>query len=445
MPPTPRIAVMFDPDRLDFREQAVVRGIAGHARRAGWEVVLDPYAARHLPGGFSGLLAPVRKFSEKALLEATIPVVLLTRSRSALRGPAVAENRQAAGRLAAHHLLERGYRTFFYLGSSRSTGLVRERLEFRRALGRLGRPVEAVTTYETFSLSPSRFDRIVAGLDAWLGRLERPAGIFAARPSLARIVAQLALARGLRIPEDLGLVAADDDPVVSELPPALTSIRFDYADLGHRAAELLDRLLRGEPPPRRAILVEPTLVPRQSTDRQSVADDAVARALWFIDDRRTEAVGPREVAAHLGVPARTLQRRVRAAGRGTVQQEIAKARVEHAKLLLEDVARSRVRAQRRRRGPSPVRVVFDGPPGERGDEGWRQWAEDPRRREALVERRPDGTEWIRRVPLPMPDAPLVQRGHAALAYVARHSGFGSVSALSRAFRRYTGVCPSRWR
>ncbi len=448
MPPSPRIAVMLDPDHLSFREAAMLRGIAGYAEPAGWELVLDPFALQHAPEAWHGILASPRKFTGEPIRRSRLPVVLLGWTRKLPGFPAALEARQQAGRLAARHLVERGYRSFAYLGFTRHTQSAIERRDFARALRRLGRRVAAARTFMYYSEARGRMARITAGLSEWLGKLETPVGIYVARPGFARVLVQLALARGLRIPEDVGIIAADDDPALHALTPALTSIRFDYGELGYRAAELLDRLMHGERPPRGNVLIEPTLIERRSTDRQAAADPVVAKALWFIDSRRTEAITPRQVAEGAGVACRTLERRLRAAGRGTVQQEIAKARVEHAKLLLEDLARSRLRAQRRRRGQPAVQLVMDGPPGPpmpRGGEGWRQWQEDPRRRAALVETRPDGTEWIRRRPLPMPDTPPAPPARAGLAAVAHGAGFGSVSALARAFRRYAGMPPSRWR
>ena len=130
--------------------------------------------------------------------------------------------------------------------------------------------------------------------------------------------------------------------------------------------------MRRQPPPRGNVLIEPVLIERHSTDRQAVADPLVAGALAFIDARRSEPIRPADVAAALGVAPRTLQRRLRAAGRDTVQGEILKARVEHAKALLAGA-------------------------------------------------------------------------NALLPAIALQSGFGSLAAMSRAFRRHTGRPPSAFR
>ena len=435
-----RIAATFDADSLSLRDRETLRGILRFAQAAGWQLDLDPFALHHAPARHDGLLVLTRKWLAKLLTRASVPVVCLTWSQERLRLPQASENRYAAGRLAANHLVERGYRSFAYVGFNYHVQSQWERVFFARTLGRMGRHMDAARKLVNFARDAAWRDDLIASLGPWLAHFELPLGIFVARPGLARALADMALARGLRIPEDVGIIAADDDPVVTEMPPALTAIRFDYAEVGYRAAALLDRLIAGEPPPKQAVLIEPTLVPRRSTDRQAIGDPVVANALWFIDSRRTEAIRPRDVAAAAGVGERTLQRRFRRAGRDTVQHEIANARIEHARLGLDEL--------RRRGAPLPgaptVEMIFDGPPADPVGDGWRQWAGDPRRRAALVETRADGTEWIRRHPLPMPDEPLGRPGRAELPAIARESGFPSYGALLRAFKRRTGATPIAW-
>ncbi|NQT52650.1 substrate-binding domain-containing protein, partial [bacterium] len=244
------------------------------------------------------------------------------------------ENRYAAGRLAAAHLAERGYRTFAYVGFTRESHSAIEREHFTRELSRLGKTADAARTFVSYASKRPWRDKVAATVGGWLGRIKRPAGLFVATPRFARLVADLALGLGLSVPEDLGIVAADNDPVLCELAPALTSIAFDYAQVGRRAAELLGHLMDGARPPKGALLIEPTLVPRRSTDRQGLADPLVAKALHWIDDRRTEFIRPAHVAEAVGLSPRTLgERMLRARGR-TVMHEIVLARITHAKLLL---------------------------------------------------------------------------------------------------------------
>jgi LacI family transcriptional regulator len=331
-----RVAVMYRPDRLGFRERATLEGIARFAERAGWHLVLDPFAVHRPAPEWDGMIIPPRKGTGRPSERAPIPLVSVVWSKTPADLVRVVENRHRAGRLAARHLVERGYRTFAHLGFSRNMQSRLERRAFRRELDRLGRPMESVRTFKTLSTQRAWWDQVTAGIDRWLKRIKRPVGFLAARPGLARAIAGRALRMGLRVPEDVGIVSADNAPTLCTLPPALTSIHFDYAELGHRAAELLDRLIGGAEPPENAILIPPTLVPRRSTDRQATADPLVAQALWFIDSRRTEPLRPADVAAAMGLGQRTLLRRLRQAGRDSIRQEIIKARIEHAKLMLAD-------------------------------------------------------------------------------------------------------------
>ena len=329
------VAVMVDADQMGFREEETLRGIRRVAEAQGSRLVLDVYAVHQPPEGCAGIIAPPRRYAGRHFREARVPVVCIGWTRIPVGTARVLENRYEAGRVAARHLVEQGYQSFGYLGFTRNAPSRMERYYCRKELHRIGRRMHSVRTFSTYTSKRQWWTEVKAALDEWLPRLKPPAGILVARPGLARTLADRALHLGLRIPQDVGIVAADDFPAVCELTPALTSIRFDYAELGYRAATILERLMRGIPPPEEAILLPPSLVPRQSTDRQSLADPVVARALAFIDGHSFERIRPGDVAAAAGVSARMLQRRFRQAGRETVVQEIAKARVEHAKEQME--------------------------------------------------------------------------------------------------------------
>jgi len=133
MPPSPRIAVMLDPDKLGFREAETLRGIARYAEPAGWHLVLDPFAVKNPAGHFEGILAPPRRYSCLTIRRSAVPVVCISWSRPAFTLIRVVDDRYAAGRLAANHLVERGYRTFAYLGFSRQSQSRIERDTFARA------------------------------------------------------------------------------------------------------------------------------------------------------------------------------------------------------------------------------------------------------------------------------------------------------------------------
>lgn len=344
------IAVLFDdPGATTLRERETLRGIWRYARESGrWHVSLDPYADRADRRVYDGLIATTRKGRGPGLARYPSPVVHIAWGLVHHDLVRVRENRYASGRLAAWHLVEQGCRTFGYVGFSKQRQSAIERKEFSHQLRRLGRRARRARMFMTYASSRRWWERVMRSLGQWVGRLEPPAGVLVARPGLARAVADLALRQGIRIPQDLAIVAADDDPVVCALHPALTAVHFDYAEQGYQAAALLDRLIDGERPPDRAVLIDPTLVGRRSTDRKTLGDPVVARALLYIEQHCTERfdwrtldtgesdrMGPRHVAEAVGLSQSALGERMRAARGRTIAQEIARARVAFARYQLE--------------------------------------------------------------------------------------------------------------
>jgi LacI family transcriptional regulator len=341
-----RVALVFDPLRLDRAQRELLAGIRRYAARTpAWHCVLDPDAATHLPdspyalpGPYHGLLALARRQAALRIARARVPAVVLTWGAYRVTPlTRVAENRWEAGRLAAAHLLERGCRTFGYVGFAKQTASRLERDGFRRWLVYRGRPC-TVCRVPLLHLGPkSRWRSVRASLGQWLGRLIPPAGIFVTRDHLAYALADLARERGLRVPEDIALIGSGNDvPLCEAADPPLSSIEFHLERVGTRAAEVLDRLMNREVRlSRRTVLVKPTLVPRRSTDRGGVADPVVARALYWIETHSNEAIRPGDVARAVGLSQRQLERRMHASRGGTILREIARARLDHARLLLE--------------------------------------------------------------------------------------------------------------
>ena len=88
--------------------------------------------------------------------------------------------------------------------------------------------------------------------------------VFAANDQMALGLLAALRDAGRRVPEDVSVVGVDDLPESAYFTPPLTSIRQDFAELGRRAMDLVERALRGEESPT-AELVGTALVERAST------------------------------------------------------------------------------------------------------------------------------------------------------------------------------------
>ena len=70
-----------------------------------------------------------------------------------------------------------------------------------------------------------------------MARTPRPTALLCGNDQMA-LGAFLALARlGVRIPEEVSVVGYDDEPIASDLRPALTSVRIPFYEMGRLAAQ----------------------------------------------------------------------------------------------------------------------------------------------------------------------------------------------------------------
>jgi LacI family transcriptional regulator len=170
----------------------------------------------------------------------------------------------------------------------------------------------------------------------WLRSLPKPCGIFTCTDGWARPVARCARVAGLRVPEDIALVGADDDALECELmAPPLSSVIIPWQEVGRSAAQLVQQALSGEASPAQRLVISPLSVQvRRSTDVLAIEDELVAEAVrWIrtnIDRRLTVSL----VARAVGSARQRLERRFRGVLDRTVKDEIQRARVEAARELL---------------------------------------------------------------------------------------------------------------
>lgn len=137
-----------------------------------------------------------------------------------------------------------------------------ERARTRREgfVAAIGRPVPTA-----FVKAPST---MALGRQALAELLQQDPGLRAVCCSsdmLAQGVLTEALARGLRVPQDLAVVGFGDAGFAAHLEPSLSTVRIDAAGIGRRAAELILARCRGEAVAQVSVDVGFEIVERRST------------------------------------------------------------------------------------------------------------------------------------------------------------------------------------
>ena len=231
----------------------------------------------------------------------------------------------AIGRMGAEYLLDKGLEHFAWVGPPDAGRRYRE---FARTLRRRGHHVEC------FELTQR--EDLPAALRAWLGGLAPNTGLLAFNDDVAMMVMHNAAEAEVGIPDRLAVVGVDNDELQTMFAPvAVTSIDPDFVEVGRRAAEVLDVVLRGGDPPAKPIRVPPRgVVERASTDFPGELDPVALAAARLIRRRALEGITVDDLLAELPTTRRTLDRRFQEAFGRSIWQQITRLRMIEAKRLL---------------------------------------------------------------------------------------------------------------
>jgi LacI family transcriptional regulator len=273
-----------------------------------------------------------RKRDLEKLLATGLPVVELF-ADFALSPPAVSPNEETIGRLALEHFLDRGLRTLAYFANEWSWWSDVRRGAFRQAVQQCG----LLCHYAELMPPRTNKTRIEENqLIGWLQSLPKPCGVFCAWDVCAVQVTNACRRSQLAVPSQVAVLGVDNDPVICSVSfPPLSSIDLQSKRVGYEAAALLDRMMAGQPRPRKPILVEPgQVITRESTDIVAVEDADVAQAIRLIREHACRGLRVSEVAEAVGLSRRASQQRFQAVLQRTPKAELLRMQIDRSKMLL---------------------------------------------------------------------------------------------------------------
>lgn len=255
--------------------------------------------------------------------------------------PSVRLDDHACGKMAAEHLLARGYRNLVSLASaSVGQGWSQLRAEgFRQACRKAQVKLwhYELSTEDMPVYWASNFARRREKLQRILEELPKPCGIFAANDVMAYFVIETARISGIGVPNEVAVIGVDDDPVPNAAAGlVISSVQPPFREIGRQAAALLERLSLKQKIPQRITLPPIRVVVRTSTDGFMVPNELVRRAQAYIEARRSQSLRVGEVIRALHTTAVTLGKHFQRHLYLTPAEYILIRRIEHAKELLRD-------------------------------------------------------------------------------------------------------------
>ena len=340
---TRHIAIALRIDEPYPHHQLVFEGIQLYAREhPNWRCLIDEHPGYHPRQRgkqyvrYDGVIARADPAMQQRLRRMGIPLVNVHYQNARPGLPGVYSDPVAMGRLAAEHLVERGFRRLCVLNDPSH----KHSIEINR--GFLERAAEdgcaqctLVAMPEQSYEEPSYWIRLEKLFAEKLDAFEPPIGVFVETAPHARLLMQLSQARGWHIPHDLAVLCQHDLQAVVDVSPQISSVQMNHRKVGYEAGRLLDQLLDGVPAPDRPVLVPPVGVTgRESTDYFAVSDSVVAEALQLISGRLDRKLRLDDIAYELAVSPSLLKKKFAASlGRG-VGQEIRRLRLAVAKRML---------------------------------------------------------------------------------------------------------------
>lgn len=268
---------------LDYVLSTMVKGIDEVALEAGYtvmvcqsdesfgrEIVNTKRLLESLVDGFIVSVSSETKVYEhiKKIQSKKIPLVVFDRVSNNINAPKVRLDNVEGGRQATQHLIDQGYKKIAILAGPENLNISNKRMD-----GYL----------QTLKLNGIKADKnLIIHCDfnqqyayeatkELLAMKRRPDAIFTISDRMA-IGAMLAIKeKGLKMPDDIGLVGFNNEPVTSLVTPSISSVEMYAAEIGKATAKLfLEMLHSNADMSKEEIIIKPKLFIRDSSQRIAI-------------------------------------------------------------------------------------------------------------------------------------------------------------------------------
>jgi LacI family transcriptional regulator len=275
-----------------------------------------------------------------AIRDKRIPVVDLNEQLGGMGVSQISNDHAAIGRMAASHLLTRGFQRFAFLGHSNHKWSDSRGEAFAEMVNAEGYPcdVYADRPVSVQGLKEGIWQTELDGIANWVALLDKPVGILACGDFRGVQLLTACRNAGVAVPEQAAVVAVGADDVACQFAdPPMSSIMLNAWKMGYEAADLLDRQMQGYASPQSVMLIPPLdVVVRRSSDIRAISDPLVAQAVNFIQENARSGMNVETVLRRLSISRSTLQNRFRIALNRSIHDVLIEARLTAVKELLTE-------------------------------------------------------------------------------------------------------------
>lgn len=195
------------------------------------------------------------------LCKNNFPFTAFGRTESACEYPWVDEDSEQGMRLMAHHLINLGHRNITFLAAPDYLMFAHHRLiGFRKGLEEKGIHLDDSMIVNGDLTQRDGFKQATLLLE----RPNPPSAIVACNDLMALGAISAAQTKGLTVGKDVAITGFDNIPLAEHSHPPLTTIHQPIYQIGGMVCEMLIKLIKGERMDPRTVILEPTLVIRET-------------------------------------------------------------------------------------------------------------------------------------------------------------------------------------
>jgi LacI family transcriptional regulator len=285
-----------------------------------------------------GIIARIESAAiAEAVLASGLPAVDVSAARYVPDLLYVETDDAEIARLAAEHLLQRGFRHFGYCGDPRFNWSNWREQHFHQWIGQAG--FDCRIYRPTCKRSgPAPWEQEREEIGTWLLSLPKPVGVMACYDIRGREVLDICRQRGISVPDEVAVISVDNDELICDLAdPPLSSVIPDVLQTGYEAARLLDLLMAGRTELPLAHLIKPLgIATRNSTDVLATDDIDISGAVRFIRAHAIEGIKVDDVLRAVPLSRRVLESRFEKLLGRSPHEEITRIQIERVKELLTE-------------------------------------------------------------------------------------------------------------
>ena len=194
------------------------------------------------------------------------------------------------GQIATRHLIEQGYRHIGHISGPMDWWEAQQRkAAWADVLAEAGLRVDSRTWVAGNWSSASGHKAALQLFDQY----PEMDAVFVANDQMGLSVLQLAATRGIRVPQELGVIGFDNIPESAYFCPALSTIDQDQHQLGACVVQALIKMIDAddngdERPPSNRLVLQPSLVVRASSQRTPIPELPTQTNQEEVDHRKSK-------------------------------------------------------------------------------------------------------------------------------------------------------------